>query len=372
MPKKPRLLVADDEEPNLLLLQRILSMDYEVDIVRDGNAVLEQLTTEEYDALLLDVMMPGMTGIEVVELIRKSTDLATLPIILISAVSDTQTIVKGITLGANDYITKPISAMIVLARVGTQITLKRLMDERKMVTAALEKTNEMKMQMMQIASHDLKTPLSNLTLLIRLIRDHSSGNPKILNYIGTINKMIANMVRIIDEFLSSKIFIDAELSEVSSLTALLDILAQYELSAKNKNIEINLDAGGDIPIFADETRIKQVISNLLSNAIKYTPLGGEIYIRTQQNGEMLRLEIQDSGPGIPADEEQYLFEAFSKSYISTQPTADENSTGLGLWIALKMVESQHGIIGLDKPEEGGCCFWIEIPLFFDEDNDTSA
>lgn len=372
MSEKPRLLIADDEEANRNLLERILSIDYDVDAVINGQEVLEQLKIQDYDALLLDIMMPIMTGIEVLEVIREDIDLATLPIILISALTDTETVAHGLNLGANDYITKPINAMIVMARVKTQITLKHLMDEHKITMHSLEETNEMKLQMMQIASHDLKTPLSNLSLLIRMIRDRSTGDPKILNYIGTVNKMTANMVRIIDDFLSSNIFVLPDISSLSSVTLLHDILVQYEFVAKNKNIEIDLDTDGPVLISADEARIKQVISNLLSNAIKYTPPGGWIKIRARKAGAMWRLEIQDSGPGIPGDEHKYLFEAFSQNYISTQPTGDENSTGLGLWIAAKMIESQHGIIGMDSPEIGGCCFWIEIPLFIDDDIDELA
>ena len=362
-----RILIVDDLEPNIRLLEAKLTAEYfDVLSAQNGRDALTLAREQRPDVILLDVMMPHMTAIEALEIVRKSSDLVTLPIILISALTDTQTIVKGISLGANDYITKPINTLIVMARVKTQIQLKQMADERKSMMRELEQANEIKLQMMQIASHDLKTPLSNLALLIRVIRKLNAGDEKIMTYIGTINKMIASMVRIIDAFLSSTIFLAPDIQAVSALAVLNDVLEQYELSAENKNIKIEMAISEDVLIAADDTRIKQVISNLLSNAIKYTPPDGWIKIDGTIKESLWRLQIRDSGPGIPEDEQQYLFEAFSKNFISTQPTADENSTGVGLWIANKMIESQGGHIGMDSPDEGGCCFWIEIPLYQDE------
>lgn len=363
---KPKILVADDELANRLLLERILSPDYEVDFAVNGQDTLNKLDECDYDALLLDVMMPILNGISTLEIIRQKTDLATLPIILVSALTDTNTIVAGIELGANDYITKPIDPQIVRARLQTQVTLKHLMTERNDAIAALDSANKMKAHMMQIASHDLKNPLNNLGMLLEVISSSVAVDEQLKNLFRLADDSIEAMVNIINDFLSSQNLaegnIEAELEELSGKSLVYSVLDQYELAAAKKNMEISVDCKDDDRVLADEKRMNQVISNLLSNAIKYSPVDSQINIRLESKQDTWRLEIQDAGPGIPENERQYLFKAFSKYQISTTPTANESSTGLGLWIAAEMMRLQDGAIGMDSPPEGGCCFWVELPL----------
>lgn len=364
-PQRPRILIADDEEFNRRLLSRILQSAYDIDFAVNGQDTLDKLEQQEYDALLLDVMMPIMNGIDTLKIIRHNSGLTDLPIILVSALTDNETIAHGIELGANDYITKPIDSGVVRARLQTQVMLKRFMDERKAVNTALSNANKMMLRMMQIASHDLKNPLNNMALVMNVINALKIEHKQMPDLMNIANKNIETMVQIIDDFLNGGAFnADDEHSMcVLSSDALLDeILTGYELTAAEKNIVIELEHYTPSHIFADEARVKQVLTNLVSNAVKYSPRDSVVMIRSFQQDKMWRLEIQDSGPGIPENERQHLFQAFSKNQISTQPTDGESSTGLGLWIAAEMIRSQNGNIGMDSPEEGGCCFWIELPL----------
>ncbi len=363
--KRPRVLVVDDEDFNRRLLSRILGENYTVDFAVNGQDVLEKLDHQNYDTILLDVMMPIMNGIDTLKIIRQNTNLTDLPIILVSALSDHETIVAGIEFGANDYITKPIDSGIVLARLHTQVMLKRLMDERKSANVALSNANKMMLRMMQIASHDLKNPLSNLSMLTSVINGLNLQNEQMPDLMDIAHQSIGTMVKIIDDFLSGEAFVgdeDIPVQSLSSIDLLEDILKQHELAAKEKNITIEVHHLEHTNILVDETRLKQVLTNLISNAIKYSPCDSFVAIRAFQQDLMWRLEIQDSGPGIPKNERQYLFQAFSKNQISTKPTDGESSTGLGLWIAAEMMRIQNGTIGMDSPLEGGCCFWIEVPL----------
>lgn len=362
--QKPRILVADDEKFNLILLSRILDSDYEVDMVVNGQEVLDSLAVNDYDAVLLDIMMPVMGGLICLEKIREMVNFASLPVILVSALSDKESIVRGIEFGANDYISKPLDAKVVKARLNTQVALKRLMDERNAAIASLQQANDMKAHMMQIASHDLKNPLHNLGMTMSLLSGVANDDIEKELLLGIAKDNINTMMNIINEFLTGQDNTDgisATLEELAVTDLIVATIKQNEIAAQHKNIEIITDYQADVLILADERRLSQVMNNIISNAIKYSPKNSHVTIRTSHNKETWRLEVQDSGTGIPESERQYLFQAFSKNQISTEPTDGESSTGLGLWIASEMMRVQNGTIGMDSPASGGCCFWIELP-----------
>jgi len=143
--RTPRLLIVDDNEVNRVLLERMLGAEgYSTDSARDGREALDKLAEDSFDLLLLDIMMPVLDGISTLRFIRADENTATLPAILISAMTDTDDIVRGLEMGANDYITKPVDMGIALARVKTQVTLKYLADERDRTIERLRQTNEMR------------------------------------------------------------------------------------------------------------------------------------------------------------------------------------------------------------------------------------
>ncbi len=229
----------------------------------------------------------------------------------------------------------------------------------------LQEANLLKVRMMKIASHDLKNPLNNLGMITSLLMEMISDDKNASHILGMASVSIATMIDIINEFLTGQHLsegIVADIEEILALELVSQVLEQNEVAAQQKNIDIFTDYQSDATIFADEKRLNQVMNNLVSNAIKYSPQDSHIIVRTLQRQDTWRLEIQDSGAGIPEEERQYLFQAFSKHHISTQPTDGESSTGLGLWIAAEMIRIQNGMIGMDSPQEGGCCFWIELPL----------
>ena len=170
---RARLLIVDDEQYNLQLLTRLFGQVCDVDEAKNGKQALALLEKKQFDVVLLDIMMPEMNGLEVLDHIRTTHDISELPVVLISAMNQKSQVARGIQMGANDYITKPIDVDIVLARVNTQIQLKALIDERQRMIARLQSSNELKARIMQVASHDMKSPLNNLQLLTTLMERFS-------------------------------------------------------------------------------------------------------------------------------------------------------------------------------------------------------
>lgn len=361
----PRILVTDDKAENRYLLERLLKHAYIVDLAENGQEALDKIYENDYDLVLLDLMMPVLDGLEVLRTVREHVDLATLPIIIVSALNESNEVVHGIEMGANDYIIKPIEPAIVLARVKTQVTLKRLMDERQEAVAVLERANQMKARMMQIASHDLRNPLNNLNLLLKVLDNQSEGSQAWEQLKAMADDSMQSMSAIIDDYLNNPVAtheaLEIHLDMYNAATIVEATLNQYHMMAQQKGIRLHIDIQ-DAFVTADADRLLQVLNNLVSNAIKYSPADSDVYIQSRDYDDHWRLDIIDSGIGIPEQERQHLFKAFSKRHISTQPTAGESSTGLGLWIAAEMMRLQNGQIGMDAAATGGSNFWITLPL----------
>lgn len=367
MNEVPRLLIADDDELSLLLMSEILGDVGDIDTAKNGHEALLMIEREDYDLVILDLMMPVMTGLDLLQVVRSRKDIAALPVILVSGINDEQKIAWGIRMGANDYLAKPLDTNVLHARVSTQIRLKQLNDERNHLIGRLQSANQLKTRMMQIASHDLNNPMNNLKMLTSVMLREVGDNEKLAKMLQMQNDSLATMVAVVNDFLDTSVSsadgMTLELKPIDCMPILQQIISQYTVAAAGKDINLKLrQIRGQV--LADERRLSQVIGNLVSNAIKYSPKESDVYIFTQTNLEnnIWRLNIVDSGQGIPEEEQQFLFKPFSKANISTQPTDGEASTGLGLWIVSEMMKIQSGSVGMENAEDGGACFWIELPL----------
>jgi two-component system, sensor histidine kinase and response regulator len=365
-----RLLIVDDNEINRLLLERIFAREgHHVTVAADGHEALEQLKRDAFDLVILDIMMPVMDGLTALERIRSKRDTASLPVILVSAMSDTSDIVRGLELGANDYITKPVDMAVALARVRTQLALKFLIDEREEAIHRLEASQTMREQFFRIASHDLKQPLTSLKTANILLRELvDAQNERAQSVLDTMKLTINTMTEVVTDFLDTAAVqsgaLDMNIQPLRAHELVQTVLVQHHPAAYEKGIHIQVsDIHGTL--LGDRARLVQVLGNIVSNAIKYSPSGETIHVWAVQERDTFRIFVADNGTGIPPNEQIKLFQPFGK--LSNQPTAGESSHGLGLWIASHLVHLQNGDIGVESPPGGGSTFWISLPL---ADGDT--
>ncbi len=357
----PRLLIVDDDPGSLTLFARALGRDCEVTTASSGEAALDLLRTCLFDVVLLDIMMPGSTGMDVLQTIRSSEALADLPVILISGRQDSQDVVHGLQRGANDYISKPVNLAVLKARVHNQLALKQLNDAYKSKIEELHEAKEMQERFLRIVSHDLKGPLTNLRMAQYLLREIAGDRPQVSSILDNIDTTLNDMHELI------RIFLDASAYQPTRLTPTLQtfdasqvlhkVVEQYSLAANNKGTQIQYD-NSPLPVYADPRFFSQIASNLISNAIKYGPVRSTVTVWCELKDEFAQLCVADQGPGIPASERGRLFQMFSR--LSTRPTAGENSSGLGLWIVKMLAEAQGGTVGVDCPPEGGSIFYARV------------
>ncbi len=363
---KPHLLIVDDDAINRGLLARIFKRVCKVDMAENGRQALEKMVAHEYDLVLLDIMMKDLSGLDVLKILRHSRSMLELPVILISAMSDTDDVSRGIRLGANDYITKPFEIDIVQARVNTQLHLKRALDERQQLIAQLESANKMKSQLLEIASRDIKAPLNNLRMLQTVMHNQADENPEIGRFASIMETNIQTMVRVADSVANVQVVDQShkplQRRPLHLSERIRQAVFQHKSLIQTRRVRVTLEEN-DHWVLGDAERFHQAISNVIDNAIRYSPTDSTVRIEVQQQAARCRIRVIDQGPGIAPDERKHLFQPFSASRIGQQPlNRSEVGKGMGLWIAQELLQSQGGSIGMEPAPEGGSIFWLEMPL----------
>jgi two-component system, sensor histidine kinase and response regulator len=358
---KGTVLVVDDTPANVKVLVACLSAaEFHVLVAEDGPGALEQLRHVKPDLILLDVMMPNLDGFETCRRMKADPATRDIPVIFMTAAADTDNKLKGFEVGAVDYITKPYHQGEVLSRVTTQVTLCR---QRRELEAVLEQ----RATFMRIAAHDLRNPLTGVLTWTDLALDEVktlAGGAMLTRMLNHILGAAQRTQAIIEDFLALQVL----QSKPRAATAapfdlgrvLTQVLSEQGFAAEKKGMALRREDEPDLPAtVGDAARTHQVLSNLVSNAIKYSPPRTEVRLSIRRAQGRLRVEVQDQGPGVRAENRSKLFVEFAR--IGNKPTGDETSTGLGLAIVKLLAESQGGRVGADFPESGGSIFWCELP-----------
>jgi two-component system, sensor histidine kinase and response regulator len=351
------ILVVDDNQDNRqILATRLKRRGYNVDMAEDGHVALQKVDDQRFDLVILDIMMPGIDGFEVLTSLRKTYSLAELPIIMATAKDDSTDVVNALKLGANDYVTKPIDFPVLIARVQTALSLKSL--------------SRLKDEFLRIASHDLKNPLWSVMTSAQMLQEmYTSGETIDENgsrMLSIIYRHTRTMQRIIEDFLDFQAVEDGQLSLTKKpvdLNALAGQLVELlKENADKKGIPLALELAPGLPsVPADEARIGQIIENFIGNAIKFTPKqGGPTTIKTSMQADIVLVEIQDSGPGLKEEEMSQAFVKYSR--LTSKPTGGEKSSGLGLSICKQLVELHGGQVGVRNNPSGGATFWFTLPV----------
>jgi signal transduction histidine kinase len=383
-----RILVVDDTDFNREVMTRILERDgHEVETAEDGREALDKLQTGTYDMVLLDVMMPHVDGIQVIEAMHGDERLRRLPVVMLSALNEQESIVRCIQLGALDYLPKPINQQLLRARIQACLEKKRLHDLEQQYTLRVEsisaqlqaaneqlrRANQLKTRFLATAAHDLKNPLAGLLLLadrIRMEAEEGGRTATIPAQATRIRDAVQRMLHIINSLLDTAVQEIGEATpnfETANLGDLVhDVVTANEPYAASKDIRLHYreTLGGACWGRVDRLRLGQAIDNLVNNAIKYSPLGRSVWVelalRVLDGSDRVRIEVRDEGPGLTPEDQERAFGLFQR--LSAQPTGGEYSTGLGLSIVKQMVELHGGWVSVESRQGQGATFLVEIPL----------
>jgi signal transduction histidine kinase len=345
-----------------MLQRRLARRGFEVEAAEGGTHALTMVEKVAYDLVLLDIMMPEVSGIDVLREIRKTRGVGDLPIIMATARTESDQIVEALNLGANDYVTKPLDFPVVLARVETQLEILRLRREQSRLL-------KLKDEFLAIASHDLKNPLSAVSGFAVLIQEIIPvGKPMTdagHDFARRIFESAGLMESIISDFLDFQALEDGQIAlkrgRISLAKVFSDCIDGQRAYAEKKGVELTFEQDQSLSeLLADPARIAQVAQNLVGNAIKFCPEGARVTVRISPDDEWQLCEVVDSGPGLKEEDFAKVFQRYGR--LSNRPTGGEKSSGLGLAICKQLIEMHGGEIGVrNNTPEKGATFWIRLP-----------
>jgi signal transduction histidine kinase len=363
--RKTRILVVDDEPYIVKLIHNyLIGPDFEIFTAGNGIEALDQVERIEYlDLVILDIMMPHLTGYEVCRAIREQYSLFELPVLVLTAKSRSADLVEAFDAGANDYLRKPFEVSELRARTKTLTRLKRLTSANDILQEAIELKN----QFIEMTIHDLKNPLNVVSGMAQLMKMELDENSEHHEYLGLIEDSSALMLNLVNELLNAARIESGKLSlkkEDRSILKLLDQALEKNLPnaiKKEQKINFNADIDETFMVPFDILRMLEVIDNLISNAIKYSPKGNEIDVSIVHNTPTtVQIIVKDYGPGLTEEDKTKIFGKFQR--LSAQPTGDESSTGLGLSIVKQLVDLHEGNIWVESTYGEGAAFIVELPL----------
>jgi len=352
------ILVVDDQPANLRAVSTLLSRHgYDVRTAGNGDEALAMAADAVPDLLLLDMMMPGMDGFELLQRMQADPALAMLPAIFLTAAQDREMLLRAFDAGAVDYVTKPFIPEELLARVTAHVGLKLTRDR-------LERVARQRQELVNLVAHDLKNPLSGVLFASEVLSTGGCKPERIPRYLQMIHDSAGDALGYIRRYLETQARnSDRRRPEPASTTLneVLEWLVQrYELLLENRGLRMQISTPAvRSHVAIDGLVLRQVAENLVSNAMKYAPGSTiELSIRSSAPG-FWQLLVEDRGPGVPAARQSQLFKPFTR-LSDTDPT-DGLSSGLGLSLAKHILSEYDGNLWYEDREGGGARFVIELP-----------
>lgn len=354
-----RILVVEDEEDILELLTFSLRRQAHTVVgAASGEEAIALLGRQTFDLVLLDIMLPGKNGFEILDYLRTETASDT-PVILLSALSNTTTVTKGLAKGAVDYVTKPFSVNELLARIKLHLELKTVRDQLREAVATKEK-------FFRIIAHDLRGPTAAVHGYAKLLDKgyDTFDEAKRKQCITTMEETLGHVFNLLENLLAwsqahcGNIKLHPQAVHVPEAAARETKI----LSPKAVDKNIHLCLAGLAPrctVIADPTMLGVVLRNLIANAIKFTPIGGKVWLTSTSCAEGERIVVADSGVGMEQTDIDRLFRL--DIHHSTRGTADEKGTGLGLILCKEFIEKNHGTLKVRSTPGQGSAFIFTLP-----------
>ena len=362
--RKYRILVVDDEPVNIQVLLNLLSVrHYSVTTAYNGPEALALFDQgEEFDLVLLDIMMPKMSGYDVCHQLRSKYSLFDLPIIMLTAKNQMRDIVYGFQAGANDYIQKPFDKEELLARIKTLLELKGAMEA---VTIA----NKAKSLFLANMSHELRTPLNAVVGLTELLLQ-STLDARQKEYVETMKMSSTSLLGIINNILDYSDLDAGKMKlyrSVFSIRPIIDDLAAYFREHNSKSdvkLYVELDSSLPDMLGGDPVRLKQVLFNLIDNAYKFTEKGSvtvrAFVVRHDTSNVQVDFSVEDTGIGMSREQMEEMFAAFTQA--DSSPTRKYGGVGIGLTITREMVRLMGGTISVAGEAGKNTVFTFSCPF----------
>lgn len=362
-----KILVVDDVVSNVLLLKILLTNEgFQIITANNGEECIETARTEKPDLILLDVMMPGISGFDTAVILKKEAETQEIPIIFLTALNNPSELVHGFQVGANDFLTKPFNKEELVMRVMHQVQLvaaKRIIVRQN---EELKRTIQNRDKMYSVIAHDLRSPMASIRMVLNLVVSAISPDvigPEMFELLDKANKESEETHDLLDNLLKwtksqtgriNVVYQDFDINEV--IPGVVEI---FSMIAFTKKITLEYKPNCDkLVVRADNDMLKTVVRNFLSNAVKFSPENSTIEIITGIEGEFAKISIRDHGVGIAPER---LGELFHKGE-TTYGTSGEEGSGLGLQLCADFARKNGGDVAVESVLGEGSTFSVLVPL----------
>lgn len=354
MAEPGNILIVDDVPNNLRLLKDVLSSEgYDVRPAPNGERALTAARLQPPDLILLDIMMPGLSGYDVCRQLKADESTRHIPVIFLSALDEVFNKVEAFAVGGVDYVTKPFETKEVLARVGTHLKIHRLQQQLAAQNAELN-------AFAHTVAHDLKSPLAVvLGYTGLLMEDLSASMPaEALKFLEKVDEGTRKAAKIVDELLLLAGIGEQTVTLTAVDNHLIVLAAIGCLHLKIQEYNAKITYADAWPLAQGyEPWLEEVWANYISNALKYGGRPPQITLgATPLKNGMIQFWVQDNGPGVAAADQGKLFAEFSR--IDTERA---HGHGLGLSIVKRIVQRLGGEVGLESEVGEGSKFYFTLP-----------
>ena len=341
-----KILIVEDENDTVELLRYNLRKEnYETLIALNGKEAVEAVQYHTPDLVLLDIMLPKLNGWEVCRILRENSKGRAIPIIMLTALSDEDSRIKGLTLGADDYMSKPFSVKELLLKI------RKSVDRQQTIRLLRAKETEQETSLKYLV-HEVRNSLNMIggfsTLALK------KDNPR--DYLMTISTAAAHAesllkdVSLLTRFEKEGGSLPLEPIDIVAITK--DAVDSARDTAMQKRLEIIVMKSTPALVRANRTAVRQVLVNLLSNAVKYSREGGRVWVSLDELNDRIGVSIKDEGCGVRRDELPKIFEKFYRAAGSEKT----KGAGLGLYIVKLLTEAMGGTIAVVSDQGAGSMF----------------
>jgi signal transduction histidine kinase len=357
----PSILIVDDEEQNRALLRAMLGANHRVVEAGDGPEALKLLGTERIDLVLLDVMMPGMTGYEVCKRMKERPGEPFMPVLLVTALSEQEQKNLGLQAGADDFLTKPVDRRELLLRVRSFLRLRSQDALIRLQLKQLAELQNTKDEMLSLMVHDMRSPLAGIIAHLNLVlEDLPEG--RLREDVQAALRGADSMLGSLEEALQIRLLEAGHLpiarSPVNLKALIADAAATLEPTARRKRIDLSTAVDGNPVASIDGKLVRRAIENLLGNALKYTPSGKDVSVAMRNHEGTVEIEVSDRGPGIPGDLKQGMFQKYGS--VEAKKGGPRKGFGLGLYMVKLVADGHQGMAEVLDRDGGGAVFRVRL------------
>jgi two-component system, sensor histidine kinase and response regulator len=362
-----RVLVIDDNAQNRAVAEgQLVSAGYEVQTAESGEAGLEVFERSEPDLVLLDLLMPGMDGIETCRRLRQLPGGQDTPIVFVTAQGDLETQRRALESGGDDFLSKPIQRIELLLRVRSLLRIKRIGRELARNNRELVRVQRQKDELGGLIVHDLKNPLAailtNGSFLLETVGE-GEAQPVVRDIVSAAESMRRMVMNLIDVNRSEDGVLAVAADRIDAAHLLEEVARGMRHRASERDHQLIVSAADDLmALEGDMDLLRRVLETLLDNSFRYTPRRGQVVLRGENHdARHVVFRVIDQGPGVPEEARQRVFEKYVQ-LDSHNKLHGRTSRGLGLSFCKVAVEAHGGRIWIEDADGSGASFNVSLPV----------